>query len=208
MVDANFLAFFGVAAGMIMLPGADFTVVVRNAMAGRSRGAMAGIGVVCGLLLHTSLAVAGLAAVVVASPGTLTAIRYAGAAYLTYLGGRALYSVRATRPRRDAEDVSHSPSPGRTPMLQGFLSNALNPKAPLLFLSIMPQFVSARGSMTGALIVMSLIVIGFGLLWFPLVAFGASHLGRVVSTASRRRAFDAITGTVLIGFAVVILVAR
>lgn len=207
MADANFLAFSGVAAGMIILPGADFTVVVRNALAGRVRGAMAGIGVVCGLILHTTIAVVGLAAVVVASPGTLIAIRYAGAAYLMYLGGRALYSAWASRFRPALDDVNAEPSPGLKPMMQGFLSNALNPKAPLLFLSIMPQFVSARGSMTSALIMMSLIVIGFGLLWFPLVAFGANYLGQAVSTNARRRAFDAITGAVLVGFAAIVLVA-
>src|SRR5690348_12693030 len=99
MLDAKLLAFAWVAAGMIMLPGADFTVVVRNAVSDRMQGAMAAIGVVCGLVLHTTLAVAGLAAVVAASPAALVAIRYSGALYLLYLGGRALYSVWASRPR-------------------------------------------------------------------------------------------------------------
>jgi threonine/homoserine/homoserine lactone efflux protein len=213
VMNANFVAFTPVAVGMIILPGADFTVVVRNSLEGRVRGALTGVGVALGLVLHTVVAVMGLAAVVAASPGALAAIQYAGAAYLLYLGLKTMHTARQAGrapPRTECQDAVldtlKSRFALRNSILQGFLTNALNPKAPLLFLSLMPQFVPTGGPMSAALIMMSLIVVAIGLVWFPGIALIANRLTRVVNTQERRSMFDSITGALLVILAIAVAV--
>ncbi len=79
-MDAQLVAFTGVAAGIVALPGADFTVVVRNALASRRAGVACAVGVVAGLLVHTALAVAGVAAVLTAVPALFGALQIVGGA--------------------------------------------------------------------------------------------------------------------------------
>ena len=85
-MDAQLVAFTGVAAGMVAMPGADFAVVVRNALVSRRAGVACAIGVAGGLLVHTALAVAGVAAVLAAVPTLFRALQAAGGAYVLYLG--------------------------------------------------------------------------------------------------------------------------
>lgn len=215
-MDQHFVAFAGVATGMIMLPGADFAVVVRNSLEGRLRGAVTGVGVALGLVLHTAIAATGLAVVVASSPRALAAIQYVGVAYLLYLGGWALRTAwrgRHVSQRNPAAERSrghpnqHQPSSTLTRVaFQGFLTNALNPKAPLLFLSLMPQFVPPGRSTTFSLVIMSMIVVVIGLAWFPGVALVASRFSRFVETQSRRVLVDGVTGAVLVVFAVVVAI--
>ncbi|MFE6918245.1 LysE family transporter, partial [Streptomyces rubiginosohelvolus] len=104
-MDAQLIAFTGVAAGMVALPGADFTVVVRNALASRTAGLASAFGVAGGLLVHTALAVAGLAAVLVTMPVLFRTVQLLGGAYVLYLGLSALYAIR-----RPAQNGSGTPS--------------------------------------------------------------------------------------------------
>ncbi len=153
-MDAQLIAFTGVAAGMVALPGADFTVVVRNALASRTAGLATALGVAGGLLVHTALAVAGLAAVLVTLPVLFRTVQLLGGAYVLYLGISALYALRRRNGRSGqseegtADDGAGRPAPrefGRA-LRQGFLTNALNPKAPVLFLSLLPQFRAPRAA--------------------------------------------------------------
>ncbi|HEY3482327.1 MAG TPA: LysE family transporter, partial [Streptomyces sp.] len=84
-MDSGLMAFSAVAAGMIMMPGADFAVVVRGALRSRTDGVATGLGIAAGLLVHTSLAVAGLAAVLVAQPWLFRALQVLGGCYLVLL---------------------------------------------------------------------------------------------------------------------------
>lgn len=113
----------------------------------------AAVGVAGGLLVHTALAVAGLAAVLVAVPALFGAVQLLGGIYLLYLGvGALVVAVRRTGTPGDAATApaaAPADSPAARPgtagrsLRQGFLTNALNPKAPVLFLSLLPQFVPA-----------------------------------------------------------------
>ncbi|MET8130472.1 LysE family transporter, partial [Streptomyces sp. NPDC005251] len=96
-MDAQLIAFTGVAAGMVAMPGADFTVVVRNALVSRRAGVACALGITGGLLLHTALAVAGVAAVLTAVPALFRTLQLLGGAYVLHLGLRTLRSLG--RPR-------------------------------------------------------------------------------------------------------------
>ncbi|MFF9578363.1 LysE family translocator [Streptomyces rubiginosohelvolus] len=211
-MDAQLIAFTGVAAGMVALPGADFTVVVRNALASRTAGLASAFGVAGGLLVHTALAVAGLAAVLVTMPVLFRTVQLLGGAYVLYLGLSALYAIR----RRPAQNGSGTPSvaPEGAPegdperpaprefgraLRQGFLTNALNPKAPVLFLSLLPQFVPDGQPPLPRTLLLAALVVVLALIWFPAVALLVDRLGRWLRRPRTARAIEGGSGVALTG---------
>jgi threonine/homoserine/homoserine lactone efflux protein len=193
-MDAQLIAFTGVAAGMVAMPGADFTVVVRNALVSRRAGVACALGITGGLLLHTALAVAGVAAVLTAVPALFRTLQLLGGAYVLYLGARTLRSLgRSREPEADAE----RPGPGARPLRQGFVTNALNPKAPITFLSLLPQFVPAGSPAMPRTLLLALIVVVLALVWFPAVALLVDRLGRWLRGPRAARAVEAVTGGAL-----------
>ncbi|MEU6347188.1 LysE family translocator [Streptomyces sp. NPDC046977] len=208
-MNPQLLTFTGVAAGMVVMPGADFTVVVRNALVSRRTGIATGIGIACGLLVHTMLAVAGLAAVLVAVPALFRLVQVLGGGYLVYLGARVL--LAAARQRRSAvEDAVplHEPrtARGALPGLrQGFLTNALNPKAPVFFLSLLPQFVPPGQPAMPLTLVLSLIVVALALVWFPAVALLVDRLGAWLRRPIVARVVQSVSGAMLVALGAVLL---
>ncbi|MFF2900911.1 LysE family translocator [Streptomyces sp. NPDC057966] len=204
-MDAQLIAFTGVAAAMVALPGADFTVVVRNALASRSAGMASALGVAGGLLVHTALAVAGLAAVLVAVPALLRTVQLLGGAYVLYLGISALRAARRGTP--DGEGSEDRPADrGRVRALrQGFLTNALNPKAPVLFLSLLPQFVPDGEPPLPRTLLLAAIVVALALVWFPAVALLVDRLGRWLRRPRTARAVEGGSGVALTALGLVLV---
>ncbi|MFD5719417.1 LysE family translocator [Streptomyces sp. NPDC127036] len=225
-MDAQLFAFTGVAAGMVAMPGADFTVVVRNALVSRRAGVACALGIAGGLLLHTALAVAGVAAVLTAVPALFRTLQLLGGAYVLYLGLRTVRALGRPRPAdgtgpgtvtASADDVKGSGKeahgaavPAGTgtaarPLRQGFVTNALNPKAPITFLSLLPQFVPAGSPAMPRTLLLALIVVVLALVWFPAVALLVDRLGRWLRRPRAARAVEAVTGGALTVLGVVLL---
>ncbi|MEU6678523.1 LysE family translocator [Streptomyces sp. NPDC046925] len=224
-MDAQLVAFTGVAAGMVAMPGADFAVVVRNALASRRAGVACAVGVAGGLVVHTALAVAGVAAVLAAVPTLFRALQVAGGGYLLYLGYRALRS--AARPLRDfganagegrgdgdgrgggghgEGDGGREERPAVGGSLrQGFLTNALNPKAPVTFLSVLPQFVPAGTSAMPRTLLLASVIVALALVWFPTVALLVDRLGHRLRRPRAVRAIEGGTGGALSVLGLVLL---
>lgn len=206
-MDAQLLAFVAVAAGMVALPGADFTVVVRNALASRSSGLATAVGVAGGLLVHTALAVAGLAAVLVTMPVLFRTVQLLGGAYVLYLGLSGLYAMRRRASAADdgAESGAKAPSGMRRSLRQGFLTNALNPKAPVLFLSLLPQFVPEGQPPLPRTLLLASVVVLLALVWFPAVAVLVDRLGRWLRRPRTARAIEGGSGTALTALGLVLV---
>ncbi|MFI5725128.1 LysE family translocator [Streptomyces cyaneofuscatus] len=202
-MDAQLIAFTGVAAGMVALPGADFTVVVRNALASRTTGLATALGVAGGLLVHTALAVAGLAAVLVTMPVLFRTVQLLGGAYVLYLGISALYAIRR-RVSEEGRTPEQAPGPeepegfGRA-LRQGFLTNALNPKAPVLFLSLLPQFVPDGQPPLPRTLLLAALVVALALVWFSALALLVDRLGRWLRRPRTARAIEGGSGVALTG---------
>jgi threonine/homoserine/homoserine lactone efflux protein len=192
---AQMMAFCGVVSLGAMSPGPDFAVVVRRAaLRGRTEGMAAATGVAAGVFLWAVAAAAGVAALVATVPVVLTTIRYAGATYLAYLGIRAL--LAAVRPPPPG-DESQPASPGGA-FRDGLLCNALNPKAAVFFLALLPQFLPARPSAVDTL-TLSLLAVVVTLLWFYTVANLVAVFRRVFARSRVRRTLDGLSGAVLLG---------
>ncbi|GGX68286.1 LysE family translocator [Streptomyces fructofermentans] len=200
-MDAQLIAFTGVAAGMVAMPGADFTVVVRNALVSRRAGVACALGIAGALLVHTALAVAGVAAVLAAVPALFRTLQLLGGAYVLYLGVQTLRSVRerpvaAVAVGAGAPDEGPALSGGRA-LRQGFVTNVLNPKAPITFLSLLPQFVPDGSPAMPRTLLLALIVVALALVWFPAVALLVDRLGRWLRRPRAARAVGAVTGAAL-----------
>ncbi|MFJ6851094.1 LysE family translocator [Streptomyces sp. NPDC091271] len=207
-MDAQLLAFVAVAAGMVALPGADFTVVVRNALTSRRSGLATAAGVAGGLVVHTALAAAGLAAVLVAMPALFRTVQLLGGAYVLYLGLSGLYAMRRQATTGTAaEEVSEGrtlPGAGRS-LRQGFLTNALNPKAPVLFLSLLPQFVPEGEPPLPRTLLLASVVVLLALVWFPAVALLVDRMGRWLRRPRAARVIEGGSGTALTALGLVLV---
>ncbi|MEU0008941.1 LysE family translocator [Streptomyces sp. NPDC006314] len=139
-MDSGLLfSFLAVDLLLVCVPGADWAYVIATAVRGRSV-LRAVAGLVSGYALHTVLATAGLAVLVAGSPRLLTALTVAGAGYLLWLGWSVL--------RRPAVPgaADETPGAGRRLFLRGATISGLNPKGLLLYLSVLPQFLTLRGA--------------------------------------------------------------
>jgi threonine/homoserine/homoserine lactone efflux protein len=187
---AQLAAFLGVSAVVIVTPGQDTALTIRNTLlGGRSGGVATAAGVVSGQLLWASAASAGLSALLLASEPVFTAIRLAGAAYLVVLGAQAL--VAAVRGSR-SEPLRHGRR--RAPYRQGVLSNLGNPKMAVFFTSLLPQFGS---SFTGML-ALGVVFATLTLAWLSVYAVAVAKASALLRRSPVRRALDALTGLALV----------
>src|SRR5450759_776351 len=134
------IALFLVASALLTIaPGPDIVyVLTRGITQGRKAGFAAALGFATGVIFHTALAALGIAALIRSSDLAFTLVRYAGAAYLIYIGVRAVMSKSAF-----ALDTGNDKRGLRTIYMQSVVGNVLNPKVTLFFLSFLPQFVNA-----------------------------------------------------------------
>ncbi|MEU3409885.1 LysE family translocator [Streptomyces sp. NPDC006658] len=145
-MDSGLLfSFLAVDLLLVCVPGADWAYVITTALrGGRTPRAVAGL--VCGYALHTALATAGLAVLVAGSPGLLTAVTVAGAGYLLWLGWRVLRRPAVPGATGPASSGTDAAAAGGRPFLRGATISGLNPKGLLLYLSVLPQFLTLRGA--------------------------------------------------------------
>ncbi|MET7718485.1 LysE family translocator [Streptomyces sp. NPDC005407] len=202
-MDESLISFAGVAALIVVAPGVDFALVLHNALVTRRQGIATSLGVASGLMLHTALAVVGLS-VLLSSEAAVLLLYTVSGGYLVYLGVRGLlHLVHGIRHRGDREPVESgivSADRSRTASAyrSGFLVNALNPKAPVLFLSIMPQFVPTESKQAQYTLLLGSVVVACALLWFPLVAFTAHRLGPLILRPKVRLAVEGTTTMVIL----------
>lgn len=140
-MSTQLILFFTTAIVMICTPGPDIIYVsTRGVAQGRRVALLSTLGVCLGYVIHTLFAVLGLSALLQASSTAFEVVRYAGAAYLIYLGIKTLTSKR---PFLETSSVQN-PARGRTHriVLQGVLTSVLNPKGILFFMAFLPQFIS------------------------------------------------------------------
>ena len=199
---AELAGFLVVAAVVICTPGQDTALTIRNALAGGRRSGFAtALGVSLGQAVWTIAAAAGLVAVLRASQPAFTALRLAGAAYLLFLGVQSL--VAAVRRRQSHRPVVPRSTPGGS-LRQGLVSNLANPKMVVFFTSLLPQFGDAFATLLGLGLLFSLLT---GV-WLAGYAVAAARARRLLARERVRRAFEAVTGVVLVALGLRVAVAR
>ncbi|MDO5535954.1 MAG: LysE family translocator [Desulfovibrionaceae bacterium] len=215
----SLLVFAGTALLFAMIPGPDFALILRvSLLHGRRPSIFAAVGIGCGLIVHTALSVAGLTAVIAHSPFLFKCITYAGAAYLAYIGLRSLLA-RPARPEagedgtdsgtgaRTAQTAHPDDVSSRAAFVQGFLTNVLNPKAVIFFLTFLPQFIVADAplSVPVQLLILGICMVLIVAVWFITLSLLLSRLRKYLESETFRRRLEVVTGTVFLGFSVKLL---
>jgi len=191
-VLSHALAFVGVSALVIVTPGQDTALTIRNTLfGGRRAGVLTAAGVACGQAFWTLAASLGLAALLGASEPAFLAVRLAGAAYLVLLGVQTL--LRAGR-----QVPEHARRAGR-PFKQGLLSNLGNPKMAVFFTSLLPQF---GGTSFPVLLALGLVFCSMTFAWLSGYAFAVARAGDFLRRSRFRVWLDRITGAVLVAFGI------
>ena len=198
MIDLpNLLLFMAAGLALNLTPGPDMLyVIARSVGQGRAAGLASAFGIAAGCCVHILAVTFGLAGLMAAVPAVYELVKYAGAAYLIYLGVRTLI-------RRDAEQSASGideASPRRV-FLQGVITNVLNPKVALFFLAFLPQFVDrTQGNISIQLISLGMLFNTSGTIVNVIVALAASHTGERFKARVQSSAFFRwLTGEVFIG---------
>jgi threonine/homoserine/homoserine lactone efflux protein len=189
----NLVAFAAVAVVIVVVPGPDMALVLRNGVAHGRRAAVAtALGINAGLLVWAVAAALGIAALLQASSTAFTVLKLAGAAYLVWLGARALLDAwRGT----DA-DVA-APRRKASPFRQGLVTNLFNPKMALVYTTLIPQFVERGGSEVAQTFLLAGVFIAMGLVWLTAYALLVAQAGALLRRPPVRRVVNAIAGVML-----------
>ncbi|GAA3130447.1 lysine transporter LysE [Streptosporangium carneum] len=184
-----------------MIPGPDQALITRNALAfGRTAGLLTMFGGLLGLTVHATAAAVGLSALLLTSATAFTVLRVAGVVYLLWLG---ICALRSSRRRDDApQAVAEQPRSPLQHVRTGFMSNVLNPKVALFFVTFLPQFLPTHGHTLSQAVLLSAIFAGLYLLWFSLYNVVVDRIGSLLRTPRARARIERITGLLLVGFAI------
>ena len=202
--DARFGAYLAVAALLIMTPGPDTALVTRHALlAGRRAASFTTLGIGAGSLIWALAAVLGIAALLEGSVVAFTVWKFAGAAYLGYLGLRSLIaSFWRNKQASVTTPAPQSTQPGdRVAFRQGLLNNLFNPKAGAIFATALPQFIRP-GDPPLRLVLMMLAYEAILLSWLNLYGFLVSRAGQSHFGTRVRDILQGVTGVVLLALGV------
>ena len=222
----NLLLFVPMAAILVMLPGPDFALIAKiSLMNGRPQGQAAAVGVALGICVHTTAAMLGISAIIAQSVLWFSILKYIGAAYLAWMGIQALRAAQragqpvsaavvktahqsdaqagATRPvqRLDLRQWLHF-------FGQGFLTNALNPKAVLIFLTFLPQFMDPHAPLAPQFLTLGSIMSGLCLFWFVPLAYMLGRIRHIFENSRFQQWMQRCTGLVFIAFGLKLATAQ
>jgi threonine/homoserine/homoserine lactone efflux protein len=211
----NYPAYLGFAVLIVIAPGPDFAVVMKNClMYGRRPGLLTSLGVVGSLLIQGLAAALGVAALVVRSAVAFNVLKIVGALYLGYLGFQALRAALAKR-RGDGAESEEEKRPadeeaGETrerhlllrAFRQGFLSNITNPKVLAFYFSLLPQFVNSKSPALPQVLLLAATHAFFALIWLLIVVTVLNRLRQFLRRPRVRRSLEGFTGIALVSLGI------
>lgn len=208
MIDSTrFFVFLGAAVLLAIAPGPGMLYVLARSLAGgRREGLLSSLGTLVGGMVHVLAAAAGVSLILARSAVAFSAVKYAGAAYLTFLGTRMIWEAW----RDTAELPVEAIVPRSNPFQQGILTEVLNPKTALFFLSFIPQFVNRElGHVFWQFVGLGLISVTLNTLADVIVSFAAGPLGERIRSSKRfRRNQRTATGAVMLGLGAYLATSR
>jgi RhtB (resistance to homoserine/threonine) family protein len=202
---------FIAAAGLLTItPGVDTAMVLRTSTScGPRDGAAASVGICLGLLVWGMSAAFGLTALLAASTLAFNLLKWAGAAYLVYLGVKLIRRPRTSMiADRRPLDAPAQGKGNRSAFYRGFLSNILNPKVGVFYVTFLPQFIPQNVNVAGFSLMLAFIHVLITLAWFSLLIALTVPLGRFLAKPRVVRNLDRLTGCVFVGFGLRLAAAK
>jgi RhtB (resistance to homoserine/threonine) family protein len=203
----NLFMYILIAAMMVIAPGVDTILVTKNTLSlGTRAGQFTTLGIAAGLSIWTIVAVLGLAAVVAQSIVLFTTIKYLGAAYLIFLGIKSFMAKNTFSFKMNISENNKVKNPCigqyKKCFLQGFLSDALNPKTVIVYITLMPQFINPHHNVYLQLVILGAILIFAAILWFFIVVHILDYIRVWFSKKHVQNIFNKVTGIMLVSLAV------
>lgn len=188
---------------LIILPGPDTAIATKNTLTvGRMGGLKTALGTCCALLIHTSAAVLGLSAIIVKSALLFSVFKYVGAVYLIYLGIKTLWSLKKKEEAASVEMNTKKQFENTSCFKQGFLTNILNPKVAVFFLTFLPQFVESGSNTFMPFLLMGITYTVLTSIWFLLYVYLINQISAFMKRPKAQNIIEGVTGTILIGFGI------
>lgn len=215
MTVGHALLAFSIAAALLTItPGLDTALVLRTAaVEGSRRAALAAVGICCGLISWALAVSIGLGALLAVSRLAYDVLRIAGACYLIYLGAKIFF--------RRSKALIDAPANGENESLavdsktsaprwfaRGFLTNILNPKVGVFYVTFLPQFIPAGVGVTSFSLLLASIHAAEGLVWFVLLISATRLFSEWLRRPGVAKSIDRVTGAVLVGFGVVLALEK
>jgi RhtB (resistance to homoserine/threonine) family protein len=203
----SLLTYISIAAMMVVIPGADTMLLVKNTLSyGPKAGRYTVLGMATGLSFWTLIAILGLSVVIAKSVILFSTIKYLGAAYLIYLGiksffAKSVFSLEEIQAQANASAKSSSRH-NKESFMQALLSNVLNPKTVLVYITVMPQFIDLNGNVNQQLIVLASILTLLAVLWFLTLVNVIDYAKKWLNNPKFQNVFQKSTGLLLLGFGV------
>ena len=200
MSDPQLVAFAVVAGVVTIIPGADMALVARSVLAhGRRAGYVTSLGICTGLWVHAVASALGLSAILMTSAALFSTVKLAGALYLVALGVLSLRRALGPSPAAPTVAPGRTARDARRAFAQGLLSNLLNPKVALFYLTLLPQFVRPADNVLARSLLLAGVHVLIGLAWLVAYTYFLGRLSAALRRPRVRRALEGVTGSLLIG---------
>lgn len=195
-IAASVGSFAAVVALLTLTPGLDTALILRTSLlAGRRPAWGVVLGIQAGTLLWGLLAAVGLSALLAASQLAYDVLRWAGAAYLVWMGARMLLAKERHDDGGGGQEAGF-----RTGFRRGLVTNLLNPKVGAFYVAMLPQFIPEDAPHAAMGLLLAGVHVGEGLVWSAVLIGFATLMSGVLRAAPVRRALDRVTGVVIVGF--------
>lgn len=210
-MDPQFLTFLIAITLLTITPGVDTVLIIRNTTRGGWRdGALSSLGICSGLFVHAVVSAVGISVILLQSAWAFNALKLAGAGYLIWLGIVSLRSaVRQGTPlvlNGPPDRVAHFSV--RRSLLEGFLSNVLNPKTIVFYMAFLPQFIDpARSALQQSLFLAGLHFV-IAMVWQCLLASLVHQAKTWMQNQKVRRSLDGLTGSIMMAFGIKLALDR
>lgn len=196
---------------LTLTPGVDTMLIIRNTGRGGWRdGAVSSVGICTGLFVHAAVSAVGISVILLQSALAFSALKLAGAAYLVWLG---LASLRQAFTRGDSRATvlpaaSRLRFSARRSLAEGFLSNVLNPKAVVFYMAFLPQFIDPSGSALRQSLFLAGLHFAIAMAWQCFLALIVDNARSWLRRRAVHRAFDGVTGSILMGLGIQLALTR
>ncbi|MES9745371.1 LysE family translocator, partial [Priestia megaterium] len=195
----NFYLFVITCIFLIILPGPDTAIMTKNTLTvGKQGGFKTMLGICCALSIHTLTAIVGLSAIIAKSALLFSIFKYIGAVYLIYLGIKSLWTLRNKNTTETIEPIAKSKYKNESSFKQGFLTNLLNPKIAVFFLTFLPQFVNPESHTFMPFLILGITYIVLTIVWYLFYIYLLNQISSFMKKPKTQKVIEGITGTILI----------
>lgn len=197
----EFVPFLFVSIAIILTPGPDVALVTRNSIkGGRREGLLTSFGIFLGVLVWAMASASGVSLVLEESSYAFSVVRMAGVAFLVFLGVRILLGLKKKAWNKPEVQIQKYAVLGRvdSPVIQGALNNILNPKMAILFVSLLPQFITSGSGQLFASFELALLFDVIALTWLFIFTVAVATGKRFLKSRKIQNSFEAVSGIAIV----------